>query len=105
MSIAARLVCTILIACAGVGAVATSAGSETRVGKGRSTQEFDVADKSSCPADAQKAAKDLWPMASSFGAQVRRLKGKHPCGAWVTCERVYPSKDWRCLWDDKAGRS
>ena len=105
MSIAARLVCTILIACAGVGAVATSAGSETRVGKGRSTQEFDVADKSSCPADAQKAAKDLWPMGLLVWRTGEKAQGQ--ASMWslgYMRARLSIKRLALSCWDDKAGR-
>ena len=60
-----------------------------------------VAEASACPADAQAAAADLWPMADGFGRQMSRLKGKHPCGRWLICERAYPSKGWQCRWDHK----
>ncbi len=69
-------------------------------GDGESIRSMMQTEASACPTDAQKAGADLWPMADGFGRQMSRLKGKHPCGQWLVCERTYPSKRWQCRWEN-----
>nr|WP_321462276.1 hypothetical protein [uncultured Cohaesibacter sp.] len=93
----AWLVCSILIVAGGLAQQPALASDPVKPDKLRAPV---TVSRAGCPADAKQAARDLWPMAASFNAQLNRLKGKHPCGRWLICERAYPSKDWRCRWSE-----
>ena len=83
-----------------VAAFSASAAHADGRGDGESIRSVMQAEASACPEDAQKAGADLWPMADGFWRQMSRLKGKHPCGQWLVCERAYPSKRWQCRWEN-----
>ena len=92
--------CFTLMVAAYSASAAHSDGRADGKGDGESIRSMMQTEASACPTDAQKAGADLWPMADGFGRQMSRLKGKHPCGQWLVCERTYPSKRWQCRWEN-----
>ncbi len=92
--------CLTLMVAAYSASAAHADGRADGRGDGESIRSMMQAEASACPEDAQKAGADLWPMADGFGRQMSRLKGKHPCGRWLVCERAYPSKRWQCRWEN-----